>query len=1099
MNYPAEPEAPATPLQPNRLSIDVDGTQRATTNSLGNLIHWSEEGVRNFWRWFGPSAATDEQGRPLMLFHGTYVHSRDGVDLIGNIESFDRLASVNVVKRRASIDTVGSWFSDQPGKGGAEMYGNTIYPVHLAITRPHETTFSLLLRRARLLANGVDDGRMVGQAEVDAMRTWLKEIGKDGIKVVDDGADDSNEFKNQTAWIALEPEQIKSAIGNYGLFSSSNSDIRFSRTTAAPSQEQTDIDGSRRPMSDGLGLPEAKTDEAFKAWFGQSKVIDEAGKPLVVYHGTPNGGFSAFSHAERGTRTGHAAGDVGFHFTDSPSYAEAYSEGYKLEAIEAYRGMFGSEPDGIKLPPGASTYPVLLKLENPYLLEVSAQINAELIAEAKALGHDGIIADMGGAREFVVFEPTQIKSAIGNNGDFSPSNADIRFSLSKPTENEAFLAWFGDSKVVGGNGEPLVVYHGTPNSFSAFDTFPAYFTPDSAAAYAYASGQYARDDMSDDAGPNVMPAFLRIRNPIVLTEAEALEKIGEDNGRIDWTAVDGFAWVAMDNGHDGLIIRDALDYAGGEGDGVKRKRYDQYIVMSPNQIKSAIGNNGQFDPANPDIRFQRTEGLPLSRHEGWAKHCEKLALAITSKWKAAPPVVVAAGIDDPRVPAAIRDNDRDMRAAGADGAPEGVYYDGAIYLFADAIRSDRDLARVLFHEGLGHHGLRAVFGSALDQVLARVIQSMPGEVERMRVSYGLSDTPEDLLHAAEEVLAYLAEKAPALSVIEQASATIRTWLRTNIPAFADLPLSREEIIRDFIIPAREHVIHGGRVHAPFGATLAGGGGSRAGAAWRIAFHGSPHREIKAFSTDQIGTGEGAQAFGWGLYFAGDKGVADHYRRVLSGCTPELEARLSEANMHRAVAQRVRARGDEPLAWEHETRARDIERLIGQLYEVEIPDDAQLLDADLPMHRQSPEVHAALNLPPSQPLSAVDAGNCSFNVINQVTGEVVASNFASRATAERLASTHSTPWMNLTGRSYYEQLSQQHGGDRAASEMLAKLGVPGLRYLDGNHRAKGDGHRNYVIFDDRAIQIRRAHFSRASASKPEAADQPPPRRRPRPGR
>ena len=34
--------------------------------------------------------------------------------------------------------------------------------------------------------------------------------------------------------------------------------------------------------------------------------------------------------------------------------------------------------------------------------------------------------------------------------------------------------------------------------------------------------------------------------------------------------------------------------------------------------------------------------------------------------------------------------------------------------------------------------------------------------------------------------------------------------------------------------------------------------------------------------DHIGTGEGAQAFGWGLYFAGKKAVAKHYRENLSG-------------------------------------------------------------------------------------------------------------------------------------------------------------------------------------------------------------------------
>lgn len=49
---------------------------------------------------------------------------------------------------------------------------------------------------------------------------------------------------------------------------------------------------------------------------------------------------------------------------------------------------------------------------------------------------------------------------------------------------------------------------------------------------------------------------------------------------------------------------------------------------------------------------------------------------------------------------------------------------------------------------------------------------------------------------------------------------------------------------------------------------------------QTAWHGSPFR-FDRFSTENIGTGEGAQAFGWGLYFAGDKAVARYYRDMLT--------------------------------------------------------------------------------------------------------------------------------------------------------------------------------------------------------------------------
>lgn len=49
--------------------------------------------------------------------------------------------------------------------------------------------------------------------------------------------------------------------------------------------------------------------------------------------------------------------------------------------------------------------------------------------------------------------------------------------------------------------------------------------------------------------------------------------------------------------------------------------------------------------------------------------------------------------------------------------------------------------------------------------------------------------------------------------------------------------------------------------------------------YQAAFHGSPYR-FEKFSLDAIGQGEGAQAHGWGLYFAGNKDVSENYREKL---------------------------------------------------------------------------------------------------------------------------------------------------------------------------------------------------------------------------
>ena len=226
---------------PNKAAVEV------ATEMLAELERQSfAEPVRSvrrdvtetdeFKEWFGGSKVVDADGKPLVVYHGTVVRpDTDRVKSMGDIKAFDRMFTTQF--RRPSIDTVGSWFSTNPGEGGAEMYsgsghGSAIYPVYLSIQNPQITTFQLMTRRARLLHNGKDDGRPIGAEEVAAYRKWLADTGKDGIKIEGSGNDGSTEFDKQDAWIALEPEQIKSATGNRGTFDPADPDI--TRSAARP-------------------------------------------------------------------------------------------------------------------------------------------------------------------------------------------------------------------------------------------------------------------------------------------------------------------------------------------------------------------------------------------------------------------------------------------------------------------------------------------------------------------------------------------------------------------------------------------------------------------------------------------------------------------------------------------------------------------------------------------------------------------------------------------------------------------------------------------------------------------------------------------------
>ena len=155
----------------------------------------------------------------------------------------------------------------------------------------------------------------------------------------------------------------------------------------------------------------------FKRWFADSKVVDENGEPLVVYHGTPYDFVSGRSSATFNTTDFGALLGKGAYFTADPVDAEQY----------AGKSAFGGKPNII---------PAYISLQNPYI----AKSVLEKIPNQNELlkqGHDGVLLknDDGSVKWAVAFKPTQIKSSIGNNGDYSLTDADIRKSLRTSVES----------------------------------------------------------------------------------------------------------------------------------------------------------------------------------------------------------------------------------------------------------------------------------------------------------------------------------------------------------------------------------------------------------------------------------------------------------------------------------------------------------------------------------------------------------------------------------------------------------------------------------------------------------------------------------------
>lgn len=185
--------------------------------------------------------------------------------------------------------------------------------------------------------------------------------------------------------------------------------------------------------------------------------------------------------------------------------------------------------------------------------------------------------------------------------------------------------------------------------------------------------------------------------------------------------------------------------------------------------------------------------------------------AIRKGWSNGPEVVVAFDMSDPAVPEAARRADLRQRSGGASGAPEGFYWRGKAYLLASKLNTPADAARVLHHEVLGHHGLRGMFGPELNKILNQVAAMRQAEVAAKIKEYGLRGVTDlSRRHAAEEVLAEMAEKTPQLHFVRRAVAAIRNWLRANVPGFGRLKLSDADIIQAYILPARGFVERGQR-------------------------------------------------------------------------------------------------------------------------------------------------------------------------------------------------------------------------------------------------------------------------------------------------
>ena len=269
------------------------------------------------------------------------------------------------------------------------------------------------------------------------------------------------------------------------------------------------------------------------------------------------------------------------------------------------------------------------------------------------------------------------------------------------------------------------------------------------------------------------------------------------------------------------------------------------------------------------------------------------------------------------------------------------------------------------------------------------------------------------------------------------------------------------------------------------ANFIGGGMGMFGA---TAWHGSPHKFDK-FRSEAIGTGEGAQAYGHGLYLAESPEVAKSYaenlanrsvspsdlvsingkslKEVMASAPPMARAKVTShivnAGGDVALAQKTldefvekwkdkaTLNGQSDLAYAQQWMKQLADQNItfkpkpaGELYKTDIPDEAvaRFLDWDKPLSQHSEQVKRAL----------FDA-DIKGGWVNGAAGD-----------RQYLEPIHATK----TGKQILDDLNRLYPG--RGEELLKAQGIPGIRYLDGGSRSAGQGSSNFVVFDPEMIRI-----------------------------
>ncbi len=984
----------------------------------------------------------------------------------------------------------------------------------------------------------------------------------------------------------------------------------------------------------------------FKAWFGDSEVVDENGDPALMYHGSAEDieSFKGFANwfsespkfaSEYADMRDYAKGGGGnvtqaFIKAERPFDADRLTKGantvaaFVMEMAQQarYNGTAFSVEEANKLldvvrasareeESGPHYAPHQFWMENHYAF--GRKGSAAIADLFKLFGFDSIRFTEDGEPTIGVLSPNQVKSAIGNNGQFSAGSNDIRYSrtargiLDELTQNglddnmfrhpiseettlkgvfadvapefkptrDFTLPGFVSTTFESPDGKKVMVHE---RDDKVWIDVANLVSGDRGSAIYAAVGNYAENSGKTFVGdPNGLSETAVIRRTNAMLSlavrfgfTDFMEPAAEQLAGIPEKGVPPLKWGtdAVDNLNslidtvvstvehyvpeikdyyydfdseqfkdgDGTVLSDLWSERARVSRGAGASKTGERTLREVVVLKSVVSKEGR--ERSRILEHIRSGGLEYLPHKGLDKLFsrggrpeatfatpQEAVEHLTAQFGPGVSRLVDTGVLN-------FSHGKGGWPYGYQGDEEAIYVNGKATIDLDATDRSR-LSSVLLHEIGEHFNLKRMIGtpaySALQQRIRQqaTVKGSQAAKTWAQVAKAYPDLEVGSEGFVSEVIAKLGEKNPNLPWYKR--------LVVQLKAF----LMKHGLARGFIAGTMTaddiHALLVSSLHSAARGRAMGKASyyNEAVQASILGWHGSPH-DHNGFDSSKIGTGEGAQTFGYGHYFTDSKDIAEYYRNNLSRSELKLNGKqlisrdsmydrhwIVDEDLEKAIPDEFVDKGNlatgrpakklkpelaeafndiadlekigrfevednfssEPLmssfgAW---LKNYELEVVKGRLYEVELaPEPNEFLDWDKPLSEQSNKVRSNFGFDSK----IADEYNTRYASLLAKYGGSRMKLSAQASTEEKtnlrdlgvkagVIPEGSPSLVGMDGQGYYRQLSKELGSDKAASTYLHALGIRGIRYKADGGKSEAN---NYVTFDDKDINIS-AKYSR----------------------